>query len=239
MINTTELKNNIIQAMAEFEATQEMHDSLKDNIVPLTIQAVNTMFQRIEKTITPIVNVIQNICDTYPDLASNLLWAGGGSRAEYPDKPNYHATFQIENINGELIPVFRTEHSQVFYRFTCSLKADNPIDYGYNCSYSIRNLPYSQINKYIYNGFEATTYKAVENYVSAIIKHLKSKAKELVKDMDKLTETLRQVAGDETANEILCKNIHIGNGINSVSMTDNGVVVDICGTEYLLNVNKL
>ena len=240
MINMTELTNNIIQAMAEFQTAQDMYNELKSNMVPLTVNTVDTMLKRIGKTVEPLVNIIQNIYDTDPELGKGILSYGYGNKIEYANKPHYYATFQIEDVHGELIPVFKNhDYSYRYYRFVCSAEGANTIRYGYNDQSIISDLPYIQVERYVLEGFEAATYKAVEKYVNGVVKCLKNRTENRIQEANKLTTILKQVAGDEEANTILCQNIHVGNGIRSVFMTKKGIVVDICGAEYMLNVSKL
>lgn len=237
MINTNELTTNLINAVETLNSAQAMYKEMKDNIVPITVDAVNIIFERIEKVAKPIADVLQRIYASDSDFKCLINNTIGTSK--YYQGENY-TKFTIVEVNNIFIPVIVTDHSDKFYSFKCTVKEDqNPIRFGYNYYGHIFTFPYSRVHKDITPHFETKMYEAIEGYVQAVINTLQNRAKSIIKDTNKLTETLKQVAGDEAVNEVLYKNIHIGNGINSVSMTDKGVVVNICGTEYLLNASKL
>jgi hypothetical protein len=237
MINTNELTTDIINAVKTLNSAQAMYKEMKANIVPITVDAVNATFERIEKVAKPIADVLQRIYASDADfkcLISNTI-----GTSKYYQGENY-AKFTIVEVNHTFIPVIVTDHSDKFYSFKCTAKEDqNPIRFGYNNYGHIFTFPYSRVHKDITPHFETKMYEAIEGYVQAVINTLQNRAKSIIKDTNKITETLKQVAGDEAVNEVLYKNIHIGIVINSVSMTDKGVVVNICGTEYLLNASKL
>ena len=236
MINTNELTTDIINAVKTLNSAQAMYKEMKANIVPITVDAVNTTFERIEKVAKPIADVLQRIYASDSDFKCLINNTIGTSK--YYEGENY-AKFTIVEVNNVFIPVIVTDHSDKFYSFKCTAKEDqNPICFGYNNYGHIFTFPYSRVHKDITPRFETKMYEAIESYVKAVINTLQSRANNIIKDTNKLVDTLKQVSGDDTVKQIICKNIHIGNGINGAYITDDGIIVDICGNEYTLHVTK-
>lgn len=238
MINTNELINSITSAMSELEAAQKMYAEMKTNLIPMTIDAANMRLKAAYNAVTPLVNAIQDICQSNENIKNLILPTEGVNR--WKENIKHYVYFRIVEVQGKYIPIIPYHGSHIFpYTFNCIPDKENDtIYYGCNYEHSISSIPYKRIKDILINNFEAEFYEAVESYVHIIVKTLKDRAKSTIESANKLTDTLKQIAGDDAAKEILCKNIHIGNGIDSVSMTDAGIVVNICGTEYLLNINQ-
>lgn len=238
MINTNELINSITSAMSELEAAQKMYAEMKTNLIPMTIDAANMRLKAAYNAVTPLVNAIQDICQSNENIKNLILPTEGSNRRK--ENIGCYVYFKIVEVQEKYIPIIPYHGSHIFqYTFNCIPdKEYDTIYYGCNHEKSISSIPYKRIKDILIKNFEAEFYEAVESYVHTVVKTLKDRAKSTIEIANKLTDTLKQIAGDDAAKEILCKNIHIGNGIDSVSMTDAGIVVNICGTEYLLNINQ-
>lgn len=229
--------NEIINAVETLNSAQAMHDKMKSDLVPMTIDAVNTIFERILEVAIPIANVLQRIRVNNPEIASLIYNTTGTSKYR---EGEYYTKFTIVDVDGVFTPVIDCDTSGLYYAFHCIEKPEeNPVRFGYNHHSTLRNFHYNKIAKEITPNFEAKMYEAIKWYVDAVILALTKRAESIIKDTNKLADTLKQVAGDDTAKQIICKNIHIGNGINGAYITDDGIVVDICGNEYTLHVTKI
>ena len=231
MINTNELANSLMTALDALETAKEMRAKMEASIIPMTIDAVNAMFQRIQNNIQPIVDAVSILCKD-KNSRNMIIGALGSSRRLY---------FSITDIaSGVCLPVIPKEGScSDYYAFGCSSDKNSVLVHTTVSGSSVWSLCYNYLDKYVPEDFEIKMYEAVEDYVKTVLKSLQYHTKQQIEKTNKLTETLRRIAGDDIVNEILCKNIHVGNGIDGVRIHDGKVVVDICGQEYILNATKM
>jgi hypothetical protein len=236
MINTNELVGKLNQAVEALDTATAMRTEMEASIIPLTIDAVNTMFQRIQNNIEPIIDVIAKLMAQKG--MRNLI---SGTKANKYGDNGYYVEFSIVDIKtGVCIPVIPNRVSPTcYYAFGCSNSKENVVMFKTASGDSVYNLCYKDIDQYIPANFESLMYEAVAAYVHTVLNYIKRHTASQIEKTNKLTETLRRIAGDDIVNEILCKNIHVGNGIDGVRIHDGKVVVDICGQEYILNATKM
>lgn len=237
MINTNELANQLMTALDAIDTAKEMRAEMEASIIPMTIDAVNTMFQRIQNNIQPIVDAVSILCKD-ANVRNTII--GTKAYGNYREGSGY-VQFSIVDIEtGVCIPVIpHASLSDVFYAFGCSTGKDSVRVYTTKSRCAVYSLCYTKLDTYVPAYFEVAMYEAVEAYVNSVLGLLKKYTERQIEATNKLTETLRRIAGDDIVNEILCKNIHVGNGIDGVRIHDSKVVVDICGQEYILNATKM
>lgn len=236
MINTNELVGKLNQAVEALDTATAMRTEMEASIIPLTIDAVNTMFQRIQNNIEPIIDVVAKLM-AQKDVR-NLI--SGTKAHKYGDDGHYIEFSIVDIATGVCIPVIpHRTHSSCYYAFGCSKIKEHAIMHKTVSGDSVYNLCYTDIDQYIPANFESLMYEAIAAYVHIVINTIKRHTASQIEKTNKLTETLRRIAGDDIVNEILCKNIHVGNGIDGVRIHDGKVVVDICGQEYILNATKM
>lgn len=237
MINTNELANQLMTALDAIDTAKEMRAEMEASIIPMTIDAVNTMFQRIQNNIQPIVDAVSILCKDV-DVRNTII--GAKTYSNYREGMGYVRFTIVDLENGVCIPVIpHASLSDVFYVWSCSKEKDGDRLYTTKSRCAVYSLCYTKLDTYVPAYFEVAMYEAVEAYVQSILGLLKKYTERQIAETNKLTETLRRIAGDDIVNEILYKNIHVGNGINGVRINDGKVVVDICGQEYILNATKM
>lgn len=236
MINTNELVGKLNQAVEALDTATAMCTEMEASIIPLTIDAVNTMFQRIQNNIEPIIDVVAKLMAQKG--VRNLI--SGIKAHKYGDDGHYVEFSIVDIATGVCIPVIPNRVSSTCcYAFGCSNGKENVVMFKTVSGGSVYNLCYKDIDQYIPANFESLMYDAIAAYVHTVINLIKRHTASQIEKTNKLTETLRRIAGDDIVNEILCKNIHVGNGIDGVRIHDGKVVVDICGQEYILNATKM